>query len=416
MVQFLPFAALRPRPEFAAKTAAPPYDVVSVAEARALAADNSYSFLHVSRPEIDLPDDLDPTDERVYAAGRDNLHLMVASGILTPDPTPGYLIYRQQLGSQIQTGVVGLASVSEYETGVIARHELTRPDKELDRVRHIDALGVHDEPVFLLYPDSETLSTLLGEVTAGEPEIELLTNDGVVHQVWRVGDPESVDAFRAAFATLPRVYIADGHHRSAAAARVATRRAGQGDAEVEGFLSVVFGAGDLTLLPYNRAVADLAGESPSSLLKRLDASFEIVPSAKAVEPAARHDFGLRLADGWYRLRLRPGLVDENNPVARLDVSVLQNLVLEPLLGIGNPRTDPRISFVGGSRGMAELDRLVESGTAAAAFSLYPTSVGDLMALADAGEVMPPKSTWFEPKLASGLFLHDFSGELDAEKE
>ena len=413
MVQFLPLAALRPRPEFAAKTAAPPYDVVDVAEARALAVGNAYSFLHVSRPEIDLPDDVDPTDDRVYAAGRDNLRRMVAEGILVADPTPGYLIYRQRLGTRVQTGVVGLASVSEYESGIIARHELTRADKELDRVRHIDALGVHDEPVFLLYPDSEAISTLLGEVTAGEPEVDFFSGDGVHHQLWRVGDADSVEAFGAAFAALPRAYIADGHHRSAAAARVAAQRAGQGGPEVEGFLSVVFGAGDLTLLPYNRAVADLAGASPESLLGRLDDAFEVVPSSTAVEPEHRHDFGLRLADGWYRLRLRPGLVDEDDPVARLDVSVLQKLVLEPLLGIGNPRTDPRISFIGGSRGTAELDRLVDSGTAAVAFSLYPTSVGELMALADAGEVMPPKSTWFEPKLASGLFLHDFSGELDA---
>lgn len=413
MVQFLPFAAIRPRPEFAAKTAAPPYDVVNVEEARALAAGNEYSFLHVSRPEIDLPDDLDPTDDRVYAAGRDNLRRMVVEGILTVDPEPGYLVYRQRLGSRVQIGVVGLASMSEYESGVIARHELTRPDKELDRVRHIDALGAHDEPVFLLYPDSEELSTLLGEVTAGDPEVDLGTDDGVHHQLWQVGDADSVEAFRAAFAALPRAYIADGHHRSAAAARVAEQRAGLGGPEAEGFLSVVFAAGDLTLLPYNRAVADLGGTSPENVLKRLDTAFEVVPSSTAVEPEARHEFGLRLADGWYRLRLRPGLVDEHDPVARLDVSVLQNLVLEPLLGIGNPRTDPRISFVGGSRGTAELDRLVDAGAAAVAFSLYPTSVGELMALADAGEVMPPKSTWFEPKLASGLFLHDFSGELHA---
>jgi uncharacterized protein (DUF1015 family) len=433
VVDIRPFQALRPPPELAAHVSAPPYDVMDVEEARAMVVGNPDSFLHVSRPEIDLPPDVDPHAPEVHAQGRRALAEFVARGVLVRDVTPGYLVYRQCRGTACQTGVVGCAAVAEYAGGRIRTHEHTRPDKESDRVRHLDALGAHDEPVFLLSPRSDAVEAVVDQVTAGTPIYDFTSDDEVGHTLWAVHDPGQVAALRAGLDSVPRLYVADGHHRSAAAVtvhRLRCERRGrdadgadpaglahdgadasrgddgkQGDGEDAAFLAVVFPADQLRILPYNRVVSDLAGRTTEGLLAALSDHFEVTTSPAAVEPDHRHDMGMYLGGQWYRLRARCGTVDENDPVGRLDVTVLQDRVLAPLLGIGDPRTDPRIRFVGGIRGTSELVRLVKAGTAEVAFSLYPTSVEELLAVADSGTVMPPKSTWFEPKLRSGLFVH-----------
>jgi uncharacterized protein (DUF1015 family) len=434
VVDVRPFQALRPPPEFAARVSAPPYDVMDVEEARATAAGNPDSFLHVSRPEIDLPPHVDPHAPEVHAQGRRALAAFVARGVLVPDAAPGYLVYRQRRGTACQTGVVGCAAVTDYSCGRIRTHEHTRPDKENDRVRHIDALGAHDEPVFLLSPRSGAVDAVVDQVTAGTPAYDFTSDDEVGHTLWAVHDPGQIAALRAGLDAVPQLYVADGHHRSAAAVTVHRLRrehrlrserkaqgaggaghagpAGEGDDprnhgadEDEAFLAVVFPADQLRILPYNRVVSDLAGQTAEGLLAALADDFEVTANPGAVEPARRHDVGMYLGGRWYRLRARSGTADESDPVGRLDVALLQDRVLAPLLGIGDPRTDPRIRFVGGIRGTGDLVRLVDTGTAAVAFSLYPTSVAELIAVADSGTVMPPKSTWFEPKLRSGLFVH-----------
>ena len=402
MATIRPFRALRPSRESVGRVAAPPYDVVDTAEARAMAADNPDSFLRISRPEIDLGD-VDAHAEEVYARGRSNLAEFIRRGVLTRDDVPGLLVYRQRMGDAVQTGVVGCATVEEYRDGLIATHEYTRPDKETDRTRHIDALGVHDEPVFLMYrpdaPGAGGVADVVGQVTAGAPEYEL-TVGGVDHTLWRVTDPAQVAAAVAAFDAIPLLYVSDGHHRCAAAARVADLR---GEAGAREFPCVVFPADELTILAYNRVVRDLRGRTSESFLAALADAFEVEAAPDAPRPG-RHQFGVYLDGGWWLLTARPGVVG-SDPVERLDVSVLTARVLDPLLGITDQRTDQRIAFVGGIRGTAELERLVDSGEFAVAFALHPTSPGEVMDVADLGEVMPPKSTWFEPKLRSGLFVH-----------
>ena len=398
------FRALRPPRDRVAAVAAPPYDVVDTAEARALAAGNPDSFLHVSRPEIDLADDVDPHTDEVYAAGRAALEDFLARGVLVADDAPGLLVYRQRMGERVQTGVVGCASVADYASGVIATHEHTRHDKETDRTRHIAVLEAHDEPVFLMYrPATEGASTVaqvLADVTAGAPEYDLVTDDGVGHTLWTVPSAQA-EVLEGAFAQVPTLYVSDGHHRSAAAARVAGELDGPGADE---FPVVVFPADELTILAYNRVVRDLAGRDTDAFLAAVAADFDVVLVEEAPEPA-RHQFGLYLAGSWYLLTAHDGVVDDTDPIARLDVSVLQDRVLGPLVGIADPRTDERIAFVGGIRGTVELERLVDSGAFAAAFALHPTSTEEVMDVADEGLVMPPKSTWFEPKLRSGFFVH-----------
>ena len=405
-----PFRALRPRAELADRVASLPYDVMDIEEARAMAAGNDLSFLHVSRPEIDLRDDVDPYDDAVYTQGRTNLDVFLERGVLVVDDVPTFSVYRQRMGDHVQTGIVAVAAVDDYESGVIAKHELTRPDKELDRVRHFDALEAQDEPVFLLSARHDDVEALIDEVTSREPQVDVVTDDGVGHTVWVVSDETEVARLTAAFAEIPRLYVADGHHRSAAASRVRAERRrrgidGGGWRQHDGFLVVVFAADEPSILPYHRVVADLARHTPDDLLARLGDAFEVVPADGPPEPSMRHVIGMYLPGQWYRLAVREGRVDEGDPVARLDVSVLQDFVLAPLLQVGDPRTDRRLRFVGGIRGTSELERLVDSGDAAVAFAVHPTSVADLVALADEGQIMPPKSTWFEPKLRSGLFVH-----------
>lgn len=400
-----PFAALRPAPRYAAEVAAPPYDVLSSDEARARAAGRQWSFLHVSKPEIDLPRGTDPHDPAVYATARGNLDRMVAAGVLARDAAPAYYVYRLAAGGRDQTGIAVTASVAAYRANRVRRHEHTRPDKEDDRVRHMEALNAQTGPVLAAYPAARSLDTMIAEAAAGAPEIDVAMDDGVRHSIWPVRDAWSIERIGALFDALPALYIADGHHRSAAAARVAAARGGPPQASHNWFLVVAFPHHELSILDYNRVVRDLNGLGVEDFLARLGERFAVSSSDAPVRPARHGEFGLYVAGRWYRLTLQPALADVPDPVERLDVSLLTAHVLEPILAIGDQRTDPRIDFVGGGRGLAALERRVDDGEMAAAFALYPTRLEDLMAVADAGRVMPPKSTWFEPKLADGLLSH-----------
>jgi len=400
-----PFRALRPRPEHAAAVAAPPYDVVDTDEARALADGRPLSFLHVSRPEIDLPPGTDPHSGPVYERGAENLARLVESGVLVRDETPSFYVYRMSLDGHVQTGVACAASVRAYEENRIRKHELTRPDKENDRVRHIDALNAQTGPVLLAYRSSERLRELLAAASSGAPLIDADGPQNVRHSIWRVSDPATVAELERELNALGRLYIADGHHRSAAAARVAqARRSGDADASHEHFLAVAFPHDEMRILDYNRVISDLNDMTAAEFLERLGAEFQVRAAERPVKPAARRTFGMYLDGTWYALALKSGALPAD-PVGRLDVSLLQARVIAPLLGIADPRTDARIAFVGGVRGLAELERLVDSGRAAVAFALHPTSMEELMDVADAERLMPPKSTWFEPKLADGLLSH-----------
>jgi uncharacterized protein (DUF1015 family) len=410
MVRIKPFRALRPPKVLAEKVAALPYDVMDREEARKMAEGNPYSFLHVSRPEIDLPPEVDPHDNPVYAKGDENLRKFIADGVLVQDESECCYIYRQKMGGIVQTGLVACAAVDDYRLGVIKKHELTRADKEDDRVRHIDCLNANDEPVFLTCRNDADIAAVIEEATSGPAEYDFATDDGVTHTLWLVADRRRIDVLTGLLAGLPALYVADGHHRSAAANRVRELRAEAnrshtGDEEYNFFLAVIFPDNEMNIMPYNRVVKDLNGLSLAEFMTRVTTKFAITPAAATLEPGSRHRFGMYIDSKWYELLPRQGSFDENDAVARLDVSILQDNLLSPVLGIRNPRTDQRIQFVGGIRGTAELERLVDSGEHEVAFSLYPTSIAELMDLADAGKIMPPKSTWFEPKLRSGLFVH-----------
>jgi len=410
MAVIRPFQALRPPVHLAYRVAALPYDVMDVEEARQMAGTNADSFLHVSRPEIDLPASVDPHADEVHQQGKKNLDDFVERRTLIQDPAPCYYIYRQRMGSIVQTGLVACSAVDDYQSGVIKKHEHTRADKEEDRVKHISTLDANDEPVFYIFRNNPEVEEILASVIYERPDYDFTTSDGVSHSLWVVGDPALIDHLTSLFAAIPRLYVADGHHRSAAASRVRDLRkdsnpAHTGDEEYNFFLTVIFPESQLNIMPYNRVVRDLNGMDAPSFLATVGKWFEIIPSETAVAPESRHCFGMYLSGRWYRLKASPGLADEANTVDRLDVSILQNHLLCPLLDIENPRTDKRINFVGGIRGLDELVRLVDSGEYAVAFSMYPTGITELMDLADDDQIMPPKSTWFEPKLRSGLFVH-----------
>lgn len=380
--------------------------MVSTAEARALAADRPHSFLHVSRAEIGFDDDCDPYSDAVYAAAADNLRRLKRDGILRCDERPGFYIYRMSGGTRAQTGIAFAASVDAYLDGRIRKHELTRPAKENDRVRQIDAVNAITGPVFLVHRAEPALARLIVRETARTPDTSAANVDGVRHDIWAVFDDPVVAAIGACFDTMDALYIADGHHRSAAAARVAeARRAAQPDysgAEAfNGFLAVSFPDNEVEILDYNRLIRDLHGLTPDGLLAALANDFDIRPSDEPVRPGSPRSYGMYLTGNWYELTLTTA-IDLNDPVARLDVSVLDDFVLAPLLGIDNPRTSPRIDFVGGSRGPEAIVMRVDSGEMAVGFMLHPTALPDLMSVADAGQIMPPKSTWFDPKLADGL--------------
>jgi uncharacterized protein (DUF1015 family) len=404
-----PFAGLRPKPEFAADVVAPPYDVLNTEEARQRAAGRPYSFLHISKPEIDLPPGTDPYDASVYAKGADNLQDLIDRGVLIRDSQPCYYLYRLIMGNHTQTGLVAIASVADYDSNRIRKHEFTRPAKEDDRVRQIDALNAQTGPVFLTYRHNAVIDDLAGRVASKASLYDLTADDGVRHTLWLIDDASSIVTITKTFEDMDCLYIADGHHRSAAASRIAKmRRQATGrtaETAADYFLSVLFPDDQMKILAYNRVVTDLKGLSESEFLTAVKQAFEVVASEAAMKPTRPGEFGMYLAPQWYRLTILMERIPSNDPVGRLDVSLLQNNLIEPVLGIRDPRRDKRIDFVGGIRGLAELEKRVDSGEMQVAFSLYPTRMADLMAVADANEVMPPKSTWFEPKLADGLVSH-----------
>jgi len=397
-----PFAALRPKPELASQICELPYDVMSSDEARALAAGNPLSFLHVSKPEIDLPPETDPHAPEVYAKGLANFQKLIQAGALRQDAEPGFYLYRQIMGGHTQTGLVAAASCVEYQRGIIRRHEQTRVDKETDRVRHIETLNAQTSPVFLTYPAVRTLDGFIAERTADKPEIDFTAKDGVRHMSWTLQGSHHIKFIETQFARIPGLYIADGHHRSAAAARV--YESCQGAGESGRFLAVIFPHDQMQVLPYNRVLKDLNGWGPEQLLEILGTIFAIDARGTAA-PAREHELGLYLAGQWHTLAFRHQILETRDARELLDVTLLQKHVLEPVFGIDDPRTNQRIQFVGGIRGTAELERLVNSGEFACAFSMFPVSTETLMAISDAGGVMPPKSTWFEPKLRDGMFCH-----------
>ncbi|MBI3708021.1 MAG: DUF1015 domain-containing protein [Proteobacteria bacterium] len=397
-----PFPGLRPTPAHSAQVAAPPYDVLSSAEARVMAADKPLSFLHVSKPEIDLPAGTDVYSPEVYAKAAENLRTMIHAGVLVRDARPCFYVYRLQMGLHVQTGIVGGGSVAAYDANRIRKHEFTRPDKEDDRVRQIDACNAQTGPVLLAHRSTAELDAILAQVTARPPVYGVTAADAITHTLWVMDDEAQIKTIIQSFEAMPALYIADGHHRSAAASRVAAarRRGADSDSAHESFLVVTFPITEMKIFDYNRVVTDLNGLDSAAFLKALEADFAVEPVAEPARPARPGEFGLYLKDQWYRLGLKnPPPAD---PVARLDVSLLSDRLLGPILGIRDLRKDKRIDFVGGKRGLGELERRVDSGEMAAAFALFPTGMEDLVAVAESNQVMPPKSTWFEPKLADGL--------------
>lgn len=404
-----PFAGLRPKPEFATDVVAPPYDVLNTEEARQRAAGRPHSFLHISKPEIDLPVGTDPFDPRVYAKGAENLQQMINSDVLIQDQQACYYLYRLIMDTHTQTGLVAVASVTDYDSNRIRKHEFTRPEKEDDRVRQIDALNAQTGPVFLTYRHNAVVDELANRITNTQPVYDLTADDGVRHTLWLIADGASIETVTNTFDAMDCLYIADGHHRSAAASRVAKMRRQahhlSGESSADYFLAVLFPDNQMKILDYNRVVTDLNGLSIKDFLADISEAFDVVLSDTPVKPAQAGEFGMYLDQQWYRLKVKAERIPHADPVGRLDVSLLQDNLIEPVLGIQDPRRDKRIDFIGGIRGLAELEKRVDSGEMRVAFSLYPTRMGDLMAVADANEVMPPKSTWFEPKLADGLVSH-----------
>lgn len=405
-----PLRGLRPVPEHAADVAAPPYDVLNTAEARQRAAGRPWSFLHISKPEIDLPEGTDPYADEVYAKGAENLQKQIDEGILMRDDEPRYYAYRLKMGEHTQTGLVFVGSVADYDSNRIRKHEYTRPAKEDDRVRQITALNAQTGPVLLAYRANAEVATILAGVVAAEPTYHLVADDNVEHTLWVIDDRTRIDRLTEIFDSMEALYIADGHHRSAAGSRVAKAINEKQDNEsadnsYDYFLCVGFPHNETQILDYNRVLKGLNGHSKEDLLEKIAANFLIEPMAGQARPTKPEQFGMYLNGKWYMLDINEERVARDDPVARLDVSLLQDNLIAPLLGIEDPRTDDRIDFVGGIRGLDELERRVDSGEMQIAFALYPTSMEALIAVADANEVMPPKSTWFEPKLADGLVSH-----------
>jgi len=402
-----PFAGLRPVPELAQQVVAPPYDVINTEEAIALAKNKPWSFLHISKPEIDLPPGTNVFSDEVYAKARQNFNHMVDEGVLQRDSDDFYYIYRVQMGEHIQTGIVGAGSIEAYENNLIRRHEFTRPDKETDRVRQIDAVNAQTGPVFTTHKQDDLLEGVIHRTVSCTADYHVVGVGDVEHTLWVVTDEMDIEKITRGFSRLGVIYIADGHHRSAAAARVAATRNkvqenSTGSELHNSFLIVSFPETEVKIYDYNRVVKDLRGLSEANFLDKINYEFDVVERTKAAKPGVRNSFGMYLGGKWYALTVKNPLPISGSSVDKLDITILTKRLLEPILEIGDPRVDPRIDFIGGIRGMAELEKLVDSGVWAVAFALFPTSMDDLMSVADAGEVMPPKSTWFEPKLADGM--------------
>ncbi|MCL2356331.1 MAG: DUF1015 family protein [Defluviitaleaceae bacterium] len=405
-----PFKAVRPKRELASAVAALPYDVMNTEEARQMATGNPYSFLRVDKAEIDLPLETDQYDPAVYARAKENLQNLMRDA-MQQDEQPNFYIYRLTGYGQCQTGLAACVSADEYERGLIKRHEFTRPDKEQDRVNHVEATEAHTGPIFLAYRDevqggADTPKKLMAELVKSPPEYDFTAEDGVRHELWVVDDAAAQNTLVTMFANVPALYIADGHHRNATAAIVAKKRGGNPDAEHNFYLAVIFPHDELAILDYNRVVKDLNGNSPDEFLQKLSDEWILEKSDRPVKPSRKFEVGMYMKGQWFRLAKKnpPNTAD---PIENLDCSVLQNALLAPILGIGDPRTDKRIDFVGGIRGLEGLEARVNSGEMAVAFALFPTSMDELMSVADANQIMPPKSTWFEPKLRSGLLVHLF---------
>ena len=412
MAVFHAFRALRPTPEKAADVAALPYDVVNREEAKSIGDENPLSFLHIDRPEMDLEPETDLYDDRVYEKAKENLDNMEEKGILVQDQKACYYIYELVRKGKTQTGIVGCSSIDDYVNGVVKKHENTREDKELDRIRHVDTVNAQTGPIFLAYRQNETLKAIVAEEKAKPVLYDFVSDDGIRHRVWKIDDPAQTAAIEAAFAAIPATYIADGHHRAASAVKVGLKRRAEnpgytGEEPFNYFLSVLFPDEELMILPYNRVVKDLNGMNREQFFEAVKEKFELEEIGKEpYAPAEKGTFGMYLDNTWYALKVRPQY-KSTDPVKGLDVSILQDQLLGPVLGIGDPRTDKRIDFIGGIRGLKELERRVREDMEVA-FSMYPTSIEELLAVADAGLLMPPKSTWFEPKLRSGLFIHKLS--------
>lgn len=409
MAEIRPFRCIRPSKEAASAVAALPYDVYDRKEAKEIVKKNPLSFLAVDRAETQFEDGKNPYAPEVYEQAARTLKRWQQEGILTEDESPFYYLYELVMEGRAQTGIVACASVDDYSCGVIARHENTREEKEQDRIRHVDVTNAHTGPIFLAYRSQEELNGLVALEKKKTPLYDFISEDGICHRVWKIEDPQKAEEIHRIFSGIPRVYIADGHHRAASAVKVAAMRreanpSWTGNEEFNYFLSVLFPDDQLMIMPYNRVVQDLNGLTREEFLKKTERYFVVTERGrKAFSPEQKGQVGMYLDGSWYQLDARPEICTDD-PVEGLDVSILQDRILGPLLGIGDPRTDSRIRFVGGIRGLSELERLVDSG-AAVAFSMYPTSIRELFEVADAGLLMPPKSTWFEPKLRSGLFIH-----------
>jgi uncharacterized protein (DUF1015 family) len=419
MAIVLPFRGVRPPKSLVKQIAAPPYDVVSSREAREIAWGREKNYLHVSRPEIDLPDGIDEHEDKVYDQGRISYRKFRDNGWLVQDAKPCFYIYKQVMPlagagrkkTHSQTGLVAAASALDYDRDVIKKHEHTRPDKEDDRTRHISEINANTEPVFFTYPHQAAVDKMVKAWCRKRPEYKFKSDDGVEHALWVVDDDRVISRIAGLFAKLKRLYVADGHHRSAAAWRLWKERKlknprHNGREEYNFFLTVIFPDNQMNIMAYNRAVRDLNGLGPEEFLRSLSSKFLVSPNGPD-RPGGARKFSMYLKGRWYLLKARPGSFDAGDPGKRLDASILQDNLFRPVLGIENPRTDKRLGFVGGIKGTRELKRLVDSGEYAAAFSLHPVTIRQLISVADSGRVMPPKSTWFEPKLKSGLFVHEY---------
>ena len=413
MAVLKPFKAVRPKDEFASSVGALPYDVMNSEEAREMVKDKPYSFLHVDKAEVDLPQGIDIYSAEVYAKAKENLDALSENGIVGQDEKPMLYIYRQIMNGREQTGIVGCTAVDDYINNVIKKHEFTRADKEADRIRHVDTLDANTGPIFLTHRENKTVSDITENwKNTHTPCYDFVSDDGVSQTVWVIDDDAVIDTLVKEFAEIDYLYIADGHHRCASAVRVGERRRGEGEydknAEFNFFLSVIFPCDQLKIMDYNRVIADLNGNTSEEFIAKMGEKFVVEEASESpYSPKERHTFGMYLDNKWYKVTAKAEFINENDPVECLDVSILQNNLITPILGIEDPRTDKRIDFVGGIRGLGELERRCAEGMKLA-FAMYPTSLNELMDIADAGKVMPPKSTWFEPKLLSGLFIHKLS--------
>lgn len=414
MAVIKPFKGIRPTAEKAAEVAAPPYDVMDVSEAREYVKDKPYSFMHIEKSEIDCNDDYDVHDQRIFDKGRENLDRFISDGVMFQDSDDSLYIYRQHMGSHEQTGIVACASVDDYINDRIKKHENTREDKEIERAMHIDTVNANTGCVFLTYKRRESINSRVeAYISSHKPEYDFRDELDVRHVLYPVSDKEFIAAITDEFAKIDTLYVADGHHRSAAATRIAKKRRemtpnSTGKEEWNYFLSVIFPDDQMMIMDYNRAVKDLNGLSEDEFLKAVGRSFDISESGSDPKPSKMHTFGMYLSGKWYTLSAKEGIIAKNDPIKSLDVSILQDNLLDPVLNIKNPRTDKRIHFIGGIRGMKELEKLVDSKKYAVSFAMFPTSMDQLMNVADSGNVMPPKSTWFEPKLRSGIVIHSLA--------